>query len=166
MEPQSGKKKDIIICPIISAWVSFTFKIIIDIAFFILALDGLKKLREKYNGYYAALIIDITGSLVASILVTLSFQKNNYCLYKIGFIIALVLAISTTIIISTFLGSYIVLPVLIVPAGIEWSLFIVQMLYNNKTKSSFLESEFNFNFLNNAPQAIQPQVLVESKASV
>ena len=181
MEPQSGKKKDIIFFPIIIAWVAFILKLILN-TFVFIEIFGSD--FSKHPEYPAAIIIDDIGTLISSIFITISFQKNKYCLYKNGFIIALVLAIPMTIFLSTALGKYSnndryydpydnydkyksrYIPMVIIAIAIEWSQFIVQMLYNNKIKSSFLDSELNFNLINNAPQEIQPQVLAESKASI
>ena len=162
MEPQSGKKKGIIICPIVGSWVYFIIKLCLDsyvLIFFVVY-------SKNIHIYIVSLIIDIIGNLVASIFISISFEKNKYGLYKIGLIIILVLDIIMTILFSSSTGILTknnILPAFIL-ALFEWSQFIVIMIYNNKIKLSFLESGLNLNLLNNAP--IQPQVLVESKVSV
>ena len=149
MENPPQKKKDKVLFPLIAVWAAPITKLCLDF----LAAEINRYFRRK-EGYIISLIIDFVGSLVASTFVTLSFEKTKYCFYKTGLIIILVMAIPMTVILSSVIDH----PIIIALIAVEWSQAIVLIIYNNRVKKRFSESELKNNLNNNSPQAIQSLV--------
>ena len=64
------------------------------------------------------------------------------------------MAIPMTVILSTALEHLIILALI----AVEWSQAIVIIIYNNRVKKRFSESELKNNLNNDSPKAIQPLV--------
>ena len=64
------------------------------------------------------------------------------------------MAIPMTVILSSVIDH----PIIIALIAVEWSQAIVLIIYNNRVKKRFSESELKNNLNNNSPQAIQPLV--------
>ena len=147
MDSLQGRKKEKIICPIIAVWVVLILKISVNLR---LGIYGYFY-SQLYNIY---IIIDFIASLVASIFVTKSFELNKYCFYKTGLFIILGFAIPMTVIISS--SGYGFFSILI--ALVEWSQFIVLIIYNNKIKQYFSDGDLNNNLFHGLPREVPPQL--------
>ena len=178
----SGK----IMCPTITVWIIFMVNFtlyyygIIDFNYGIL--------HEKTDGsfwflFFSLIIISLI-ELIASILVTISLETKNQCLYLIGLIMILIFDVLFTIyIIMIGIKSYdnidnidnfnniksykeypkngIFIFNIIVQILIEWSQFGVLIAYFNKVKLSFNQSYLNPGFITGLPNQMLPSETAE-----
>ena len=153
MDSLQGRKKDKIICPIIAIWVVFILKLSLLFNLYIFGYDYNYNLKY-YKIYPISTIIDCIASLVASIFVTKSFELNKYGFYKTGLFIILGFAIPMTVIFSATEINFI--KILIV--SVEWSQFIVLIIYNNKIKKYFSDADLNNNLFHGLPREVPLQL--------
>ena len=154
MDSLQGRKKDKIICPIIAIWVVFILKLSLLFNSSILRYAYDYNLRYYNNIHHISTIIDCIASLVASIFVTKSFELNKYGFYKTGLFIILGFAIPMTVIFSATEINFI--NILIV--SVEWSQFIVLIIYNNKIKKYFSDADLNNNLFHGLPREVPLQL--------
>ena len=170
-----------IICPSITVWSIFIINIFFNyISMITVGINIFQYNSYGYNRYgelmpyyrfiFSSLLINFLIELVASILVSLSFEKKNKRFYIIGLIMTLVFAIYMTVyFIITWVQDYksislryrdqMKVPLAlnrIIQILIEWSKFGVLMLYFNKIKSAFNNSESSQGLISDFPNQIQP----------
>jgi len=143
-----------IMCPTFTVWIIFITNLVL---FYSNLING-EYIYYKYYKYYPfqffSLLINCIIELIASILVTISFEKKKYCLYLSGLIMSLIFDIFMTIIIIIIIyrKTFLINDILLIL--IEWSLFTVLMIYNKRVKLLFKETN---SFLNDFPNEIQAQ---------
>ena len=144
-----------IMCPTFTVWIIFITNLVL---FYSNLING-EYIYYKYYKYYPfrffSLLINCIIELIASILVTISFEKKKYCLYLSGLIMSLIFDIFMTIFIiiisiriydDYYAGYFIISRIFVIL--IEWSLFTVLMIYNKRVKSLFNKSYLYPSFLN------------------
>ena len=150
-----------IMCPTITVWIVFVVNLVSFYSIFIVDDYDYDYRYYRYYGYYRyyafeffSSIINFLIELIASILVTISFEKKKYCLYLSGLIMSLIFDIFMTIIIIIIIyrKTFLINDILLIL--IEWSLFTVLMIYNKRVKLLFKETN---SFLNDFPNEIQAQ---------
>ena len=170
-----------IICPSITVWMIFLFNIYFNY-YFIFSIGGIIFQKDSdskdidmpsFRFMFSSLLINFFIELVASILVSLSFEKKNKRFYIIGLIMILVFDILMTIyIIISWIKFYKIFSLLLgkeskelnVPLAlnriflllINWIKFGVLMLYFNKVKSSLNNSDSSQGLISDFPNQIQP----------
>ena len=137
-----------IMCPTFTVWIIFITNLVL---FYSNLING-EYIYYKYYKYYPfqffSLLINCIIELIASILVTISFEKKKYCLYLSGLIMSLIFDIFMTIFIIIIYSRDILIISGILLIIIEWSLFTVLMIYNKRVKSLFNKSYLYPSFLN------------------
>ena len=175
-----------IICPIITVWVIFILNLFLNYFYVFTFRENIFDIKNKYyihdrysrysgyNGFaFFSLLINCLIELIASILVSLSFEKKKQRLYLIGLIMSLIFAIYMTISfiiacvreyknISSYDNYYtktekgIFIFNEIFQILMNWSQFGVLILYFNKVKQSFNKSYLNPVLITDFPNQIQP----------
>ena len=146
-----------IICPIITCWVLlalncflFYFQLIINIGYRYEIFDSFR----SYEWFvFFSLLINFLLEVIASILVTISFENKKFRLYFIGLIMSLVFDIYITVYIFVgedvfyYRSSRRIFNAILI-ALIEWTFFVVLMIYYKRVKALFNKSYINSNLIN------------------
>ena len=123
-----------IICPLVTVWIVFI------INYILFSDDGF----IHYKRIFLPSLLIIIYNLIFSIFITLSIEKNIYCLYLTGLIMSIIFVIGM-IILFLFLKIYLFLKIIYIL--IELSLFIVLMIYHKKVKKIIKDSNINRDLL-------------------
>jgi len=150
-------------CPMFAVWINFVLNFfIIDFHIFEKYDNdkGDKKVSPLYIILLCLLIILIIIQLIASILITLSFEKNKYSFYLTGLIISLVFSAFMTGIIIKFVQEYIIIKICLIIT--EWGQLVVLLLYNNLVRKSFKNYNLNNNLINGGghPKPLEPEIYI------
>ena len=134
-------------CPMFTVWIIFVSNI-----FFIDSYINVRFLKRDIL-FIIALIIIILIDLMASIFVTISFEKNKFCFYLTGLIMASISSILMTIVIIMTRENILIIIYRII---IEWSQLIVLLIYMKNVRLSFTNSHLNDNLISEFPKETLP----------
>ena len=146
-----------IICPIITCWVLLALNCFLFYFQLIINIDYRYEIFDSFSSYewfvFFSLLINFLLEVIASILVTISFENKKFRLYFIGLIMSLVFDIYITVYI--FVGEDVFYYIrrrgifnAILIALIEWTFFVVLMIYYKRVKALFNKSYINSNLIN------------------
>ena len=143
-------------CPIYTVWIVFILNIYFTNQYI---LESVADIFGTYIFLFLLLISIISIDLIASILVTLSFEKKKYCFYLTGLIMVSIFNLLMTIAILMYGGnekrSEKISYALLFTAQISmlWSQTIILYIYNKRVKSSFEKHSYlNTNLINELPK--------------
>ena len=154
-----------IICPIITVWILLALNCLLFYSYLIYIFSIIKGF-DGLDGYtwfiILSLLINFLIELIASILVTISFENKKFRLYLIGLIMSLVFDIYITVYIFVvgegryyYRGKIRITFNTVLLALIEWTIFIVLIIYYKRVKSLFNKTYLNPSLINDFPSEIQ-----------
>ena len=147
-------------CPMFAVWVNFLLNFYIMDFHILEKYDHDKRDKKLYIILVTLLIILIIIQLIASILITLSFEKNKYSFYLTGLIMSSVFSAFMTGIIIKFVYEYLIIKIYLIIT--EWGQLVALLLYNNLVRKSFKNYNLNNNLIigGGNPKPLEPEIYI------
>ena len=147
-------------CPMFAVWVNFLLNFYIMDFHILEKYDHDKRDKKLYIILVTLLIILIIIQLIASILITLSFEKNKYSFYLTGLIMSSVFSAFMTGIIIKFVYEYLIIKICLIIT--EWGQLVALLLYNNLVRKSFKNYNLNNNLIigGGNPKPLEPEIYI------
>lgn len=147
-------------CPMFAVWINFLLSFYIMDYHIFEKYEHDKRDKKLYIILVTLLLILIVVHLIASILITLSFEKNKYSFYLTGLIMSTVFNAFMTGIILMFIKEHTIIKICLIIT--EWSQLVVLLLYNKLVRKSFKNYNLNNNLIDGGghPKPLEPEIYI------